>query len=100
MIFDQEFSIAHTFGIAAPDHLRVPGAAQPGPLTPPSRSDYRFRPALLSDLLAWHQIRLRQGPDAPPNRFYAYGVVARLAALAAAREAAQKATARSLRKTA
>ncbi|MCB1864299.1 MAG: glutamate--cysteine ligase [Chromatiales bacterium] len=39
-------------------------------------------------------------PDAGPNRFYAYGVVARLAALAAAREAAQKATARSLRKTA
>jgi glutamate--cysteine ligase len=27
-----------------------------------------------------------QGPDAPPNRFYAYGVVARLALLAAARE--------------
>jgi glutamate--cysteine ligase len=26
------------------------------------------------------------GPDAPPNRFYAYGVVARLALLAAARE--------------
>ncbi|MBT0960049.1 glutamate--cysteine ligase [Denitromonas iodatirespirans] len=28
----------------------------------------------------------RQGPDAPPNRFYAYGVVARLALLAAAVE--------------
>jgi glutamate--cysteine ligase len=27
-----------------------------------------------------------QNPDAPPNRFYAYGVVARLAALAAAIE--------------
>jgi len=27
-----------------------------------------------------------KGPDAPPNRFYAYGVVARLALLAAARE--------------
>jgi glutamate--cysteine ligase len=26
------------------------------------------------------------GPDAPPNRFYAYGVVARLALLAAALE--------------
>jgi glutamate--cysteine ligase len=26
------------------------------------------------------------GPDAPPNRFYAYGVVARLALLAASRE--------------
>ncbi len=25
----------------------------------------------------------RLGPDAPPNRFYAYGVVARLAMLAA-----------------
>ena len=64
MIFDQEFSIAATFGIAAPDHLRVPGAAQPGPLTPPSRPDYRFRPALLSDLLAWHQgIARGQHPD-------------------------------------
>ncbi len=31
---------------------------------------------------------LDQGPDAHPNRFYAYGVVARLALLAAAREAA------------
>jgi len=29
-----------------------------------------------------------QAPDAPPNRFYAYGVVARLALLAAAREIA------------
>jgi glutamate--cysteine ligase len=28
----------------------------------------------------------RENPDAPPNRFYAYGVVGRLAALAAARE--------------
>jgi len=55
MIFDQDFPIADTFGIAAPDHLRVPGAMYPGPLTPPSRPDYRFRPALLSDLLAWHQ---------------------------------------------
>ena len=32
-----------------------------------------------------------QGPDAPPNRFYAYGVVARLALLAAARELEQSA---------
>ncbi|HRW66100.1 MAG TPA: CbbQ/NirQ/NorQ C-terminal domain-containing protein [Candidatus Competibacter sp.] len=55
MKFDLDYSIAKTFGIAAPDHLCVPGAAQPGPLTPPSRPDYRFRPALLSDLLAWHQ---------------------------------------------
>jgi len=31
------------------------------------------------------------GPDAPPNRFYAYGVVARLALLAAARELEQSA---------
>lgn len=30
-----------------------------------------------------------QSPDAPPNRFYAYGVVARLALLAAAREIAE-----------
>ena len=30
------------------------------------------------------------GPDAPPNRFYAYGVVARLALLAAAKELAVK----------
>ena len=29
-----------------------------------------------------------QAPDAVPNRFYAYGVVARLALLAAAREIA------------
>jgi len=29
-----------------------------------------------------------QSPDAPPNRFYAYGVVARLALLAASREIA------------
>ncbi|HEY6896679.1 MAG TPA: glutamate--cysteine ligase [Rhodocyclaceae bacterium] len=33
------------------------------------------------------------GPDAPPNRFYAYGVVARLALLAAARELEQSAPA-------
>ena len=32
------------------------------------------------------------GPDAPPNRFYAYGVVARLALLAAAKELEQSAT--------
>jgi glutamate--cysteine ligase len=31
----------------------------------------------------------RQAPDARPNRFYAYGVVARLALLAAARESAE-----------
>jgi glutamate--cysteine ligase len=30
-----------------------------------------------------------QAPDAPPNRFYAYGVVARLALLAASRELEQ-----------
>jgi glutamate--cysteine ligase len=29
---------------------------------------------------------LSQEPDAEPNRFYAYGVIARLALLAAARE--------------
>jgi len=34
-----------------------------------------------------------QGPDAPPNRFYAYGVVARLALLAAAHELEQAAEA-------
>jgi glutamate--cysteine ligase len=34
-----------------------------------------------------------QAPDAPPNRFYAYGVVARLALLAAARELEQNADA-------
>jgi glutamate--cysteine ligase len=34
-----------------------------------------------------------QAPDAPPNRFYAYGVVARLALLAAARELEQSAAA-------
>jgi glutamate--cysteine ligase len=34
-----------------------------------------------------------QSPDAPPNRFYAYGVVARLALLAAARELEQHADA-------
>jgi glutamate--cysteine ligase len=34
-----------------------------------------------------------RAPDADPNRFYAYGVIARLALLAAAREiAADKAT--------
>lgn len=32
---------------------------------------------------------MAQGPDAPPNRFYAYGVVARLAMLAAALELEQ-----------
>lgn len=35
-----------------------------------------------------------QGPDAPPNRFYAYGVVARLALLAAALELERTAPAR------
>ncbi len=33
----------------------------------------------------------RQAPDAEPNRFYAYGVIARLALLAAAREVAEHA---------
>ena len=36
---------------------------------------------------------VQQGPDAPPNRFYAYGVVARLALLAAAVEIEQAAPA-------
>jgi glutamate--cysteine ligase len=36
-----------------------------------------------------------QAPDAVPNRFYAYGVIARLALLAAAREWKQAAPARS-----
>lgn len=35
-----------------------------------------------------------QAPDAPPNRFYAYGVIARLALLAAAREIADVPAAR------
>ena len=36
---------------------------------------------------------VQQGPDAPPNRFYAYGVVARLALLAAAIEVEETAPA-------
>jgi glutamate--cysteine ligase len=35
-----------------------------------------------------------QAPDANPNRFYAYGVLARLALLAAARESKEAAQAR------
>lgn len=50
-----EFSVAHTFGIDAPEPLRVPGFDTPGPLTPARNDRYRFRPSLLSDLLAWHR---------------------------------------------
>ncbi|MGH8460932.1 MAG: glutamate--cysteine ligase, partial [Stenotrophobium sp.] len=34
--------------------------------------------------------QIHRGPDERPNRFYAYGVIARLAALAASREIAAK----------
>ena len=50
-----EFQVNRTFDLPVPDTVRVPGFDRPGPLTPPGRPDYRFRPALLSDLLAWHQ---------------------------------------------
>ena len=50
-----ERPVNSTFNILAPDSVRVPGFAIPGPLTPPPNPDYRFRPALLSDLLCWHK---------------------------------------------
>lgn len=50
-----DFSVAHTFGIKAPEKLRITGFDTPGPLTPPRNDRYRFRPSLLSDLLAWHR---------------------------------------------
>ena len=46
-----EFQVNRTFDLPVPDTVRVPGFDRPGPLTPPGRPDYRFRPALLSDLL-------------------------------------------------
>ena len=53
--FTTDFPVHQTFGIPAPAAVRVPGYERPGPLTPVGHPDYRFRPALLSDLLAWHQ---------------------------------------------
>ena len=53
--FTTDFPVHQTFGIPAPAAVRVPGYEHPGPLTPVGHPDYRFRPALLSDLLAWHQ---------------------------------------------
>lgn len=46
-----------------------------------------FKPLAFAQSCATADTRL--GPDAEPNRFYAYGVIARLALLAAAREVAQ-----------
>ena len=46
----QAFGIAETFGIPAPPGLALTGWSQPGPLTPPARLDYCFRPGVLSDL--------------------------------------------------
>ena len=50
-----EIRVNSIFGISASDSVRVPGFDVPGPLTPPPNPDYRFRPALLSDLLCWHK---------------------------------------------
>ncbi len=50
-----EVPVNQTFGIPAPDTVRVPGFDRPGPWTPPSQADYRFRPSLLSDLLCWYR---------------------------------------------
>ena len=53
---NREFAVNRTFDLAAlPDAVRVPGFDAPGPLTPARNPDYRFRPGLLSDLLAWHK---------------------------------------------
>jgi len=46
-----------------------------------------FVPLAFADACATPNTQL--APDAPPNRFYAYGVIARLALLAAAREQAE-----------
>ncbi|MEF3193410.1 MAG: glutamate--cysteine ligase, partial [Halothiobacillaceae bacterium] len=46
-----------------------------------------FMPLAFDDACATPHSDL--APDAPPNRFYAYGVIARLALLAAAREQAE-----------
>ena len=35
--------------------LTLTGWSQPGPLTPPARLDYCFRPGVLSDLLGWQR---------------------------------------------
>jgi cobaltochelatase CobS len=53
--FNTDFQVNRTFAIDAPDTVRVPGFAVAGPLTPAGHPDYRFRPALLSDLLCWHK---------------------------------------------
>lgn len=50
-----DVQVNQTFGILAPDAVRVPGFDIPGPFTPSSKADYRFRPSLLSDVLCWHR---------------------------------------------
>lgn len=50
-----EFQVNRTFNIQAPDTIRVLGQEEPGPLTPSPNAGYRFRPSLLSDVLAWHR---------------------------------------------
>lgn len=59
----QAFDIAETFGIPAPLGLTLTGWSQPGPLTPPARLDYCFRPGVLSDLLGWLRERQTGCPD-------------------------------------
>lgn len=53
-----EFPVSTTFGIAAPANIRVQGFTAPHPLTPPLDPLYRFRAALLSDVLRWHRGRV------------------------------------------
>jgi cobaltochelatase CobS len=48
-----DFPLAETFGIAAPDHLTVPGFADGSHPLIPSRKDYIFRREPLRDVLAF-----------------------------------------------
>ncbi|MCB1713689.1 MAG: CbbQ/NirQ/NorQ C-terminal domain-containing protein [Candidatus Competibacteraceae bacterium] len=54
-ITHNNFPVAQTFGIQAPEKLTVPGHSRPGPLTPKASATYRFRSEALSDVLCWHK---------------------------------------------
>ena len=57
----QDFSVAATFDVPVPAHLKVKGYAAPGPFTPGTDPAYMFRTEILSDVLAWLTFGKREG---------------------------------------
>lgn len=57
----QDFSVAATFDVPVPAHLKVKGYVTPGPFTPGIDPAYMFRTEILSDVLAWLTFGKREG---------------------------------------